>query len=171
MKQMKTLLVALALIFGTISFTQAQDNLIAHIETQKLVEAMPSYQAALGELEKLSKSYETTISELGTELQKTVERYGREAAEQTDEENLRRQKEVQETQQNIYEFRQNASQEIQQKQEELLKPILEQARVTIQKVARAKGYKYVLDSTTGASGVLLADGYDLMADVKADLGI
>ena len=130
-----------------------------------------SYQAALGELEKLSKSYETTISELGTELQKTVERYGREAAEQTDEENLRRQKEVQETQQNIYEFRQNASQEIQQKQEELLKPILEQARVTIQKVARAKGYKYVLDSTTGASGVLLADGYDLMADVKADLGI
>ena len=42
--------------------------------------------------------------------------------------------------------------------------------VAIQKVARAKGFKYVLDSTTG-TGLILADGYDLMADVKKDLGI
>ena len=34
----------------------------------------------------------------------------------------------------------------------------------------AKGYKYVLDSTTG-TGLILADGYDLMADVKKELGI
>ena len=171
MKHMKTLLLALVFFFGAISFTQAQEKLLAHINTQELVEAMPSYQAALGELEKLQKSYETTINELGTEYQKTLERYGREADQQTDEENLRRQNELQETQQNILEYRQNASQDIQKKNQELIQPILEKARVAIQKVARAKGFKYVVDATPGAAGVIMADGYDLMADVKADLGI
>jgi len=164
-------LVALVLTFGAAQFTQAQDNLVAHIDSQKLVEAMPTYQAAIAELEKLQKSYQTTISELGTELQKTMERYSREAETQTDEENLRRQKEVQETRTNIVEFQQNASEDIQKKNQELIAPILEQARLAIQKVAKAKGIKYVLDSTVAAGGVLYADGYDLMADVKADLGI
>ena len=43
--------------------------------------------------------------------------------------------------------------------------------MTIQKVGRAKGFLFVLDSTPGSTGVILADGYDLMPDVKADLGI
>ena len=50
----------------------------------------------------------------------------------------------------------------------MLRPILERAREVIQKVAREKGYEYVLDSSIG-TGVLLADGYNLMDDVKAEL--
>jgi outer membrane protein len=46
---------------------------------------------------------------------------------------------------------------------------MEKAQAAIQKVARAKGIQYVLDSTTG-SGVLLADGTDLLVDVKKELG-
>ena len=46
----------------------------------------------------------------------------------------------------------------------------EKARVAIQKVARAKGYDYVLDSSNGA-GVIMADGYNLMPDVKKELGM
>ena len=52
---------------------------------------------------------------------------------------------------------------------DLIKPIMEKAQAAIQKVARAKGIQYVLDSTVG-SGVLLADGVDLLADVKKELG-
>ena len=39
----------------------------------------------------------------------------------------------------------------------------------IKKVAKAQGFQYVLDSTIG-SGVLVADGTDLLADVKKELG-
>ena len=42
---------------------------------------------------------------------------------------------------------------------------MEKAQAAIQKIARAKGIQYVLDSTVGG-GVILADGPDLMADVK-----
>ena len=171
MKQIKMILVAFALVLGTTGFVQAQDSKIAHIATQALVEAMPTYKAAIGELEKLQKSYDAQINEMGTELQKTMERYGREAEQQTDETNLGRQKEVQETERKILEYRQNALRDLQKKEQDLLKPILEKARLAIQKVARAKGFQFVLDSTPGAAGVIMADGYDLMADVKADLGI
>jgi outer membrane protein len=108
---------------------------------------------------------------MGSELQKTYERYNREAETQTDEENGRRAQEVQETRTNISKYQQSALQTLQTKEQELLKPVYEKARLAIQKVARAKGFDYVLDSTTGAAGVIMADGYDLMQDVKTSLGI
>ena len=171
MKQIKRILIAIALIAGISTTIQAQNSKVAHINTQELVEAMPSYKTALADLEKLQRSYDSQINEMGTELQKTMERYSREVETQTDEENLRRQKEVQETNQNIVAYRQNALKDLQTKEQDLLQPLLEQARVAIQKVARAKGFQYVLDSTPGAGGVIMADGYDLMNDVKSDLGI
>jgi outer membrane protein len=72
-------------------------------------------------------------------------------------------------QKRIQDYQENASKELQTKQEAIVKPILEKAKAAIQKVAKAKGYQYVLDSTIGA-GVLVADGPDLSADVKKELG-
>ena len=61
------------------------------------------------------------------------------------------------------------SKELGQKEMDLYKPIMEKAQAAIKKVAKEKGFNYVLDSTTG-SGVLVADGTDLLADVKKSLG-
>lgn len=170
MKQFTKVVATLALVIAMTGAVQAQDSKVAHIASQELVEAMPAYKNAMAELEKLQKSYDVDIQGMGNELQKTMERYNREAETQTDEENGRRYTEVQETRQNIVKYQQNALQKLQQKEQELLKPIIEQARVVIQKVARAGGYQYVLDSTTGL-GVIMADGYNLMADAKKELGI
>jgi hypothetical protein len=46
---------------------------------------------------------------------------------------------------------------------------VEMEHTTSKKVAKEKGFNYVLDSTTG-SGVLVAEGTDLLADVKKSLG-
>lgn len=170
MKQFTKVIVAIALIVGMTSAVNAQAQ-VAHINSQSLVEAMPSYKTAMAELEKLQKSYDADIQGMGTELQSTMERYNREAETQTEEENQRRMQEVQETRSNIVNYQQTALKKLQEKEQQLLTPIIEKARVAIQKVARAKKYEFVLDSTPGAGGVLLADGYDLMPDAKAELGI
>ena len=47
-----------------------------------------------------------------------------------------------------------------------MNPLIEKARASIEKVGKAKGFQYVLD----ASSVLLADGPNITADVKKDLG-
>ena len=100
-----------------------------------------------------------------------MKKYQAEAETKTAEENGKRAQEVQTTEKTIGDYRANALKDLQKKEVEVLKPVYEQARTTVQKVARAKGYQFVLDSTPGAAGVIMADGYDLMADVKADLGI
>jgi len=168
MKQFKTLLFAAILCIGATTFTQAQSK-IAHINTNDLIEAMPEMKTAKAEMEKLSKTYEAQIQEMATEYQAKMKQYGAEVATKTDEENAKRQEEVQTIEQSIRQFQGTAQEDIQKKQENLMKPVFEKAKVAIQKVAKAQGFQYVLDSTQG-SGVLLADGKDLMADVKKELG-
>jgi len=169
MKQFRTLLVAFALTIGTTSFVNAQSK-VAHIASQELVESMPAFKAAKSEIEKLNKTYDAEIRNMVLELQTTMKKYQAEANTKTEEENAKRAQEVQATEKSITDYRQNALQDLQKKEIELMKPIYEQARTSIQKVARAQGFQYVLDSTTG-TGVIMADGKNLMPDVKKDLGI
>ncbi|WP_339700863.1 OmpH family outer membrane protein [uncultured Marixanthomonas sp.] len=169
MKHLKSVMVALAIFVGATSFVNAQTK-VAHIDTQALVESMPEMKAAQSELDKIQKTYDTEIKAMAKELQTKMTQYDQEAATKTDEENEKRFQEVQGMQSNIQSYRQQAMQDLQKKQEDILKPVLEKARAAIQKVGRAQGFQYVMDSTTG-SGILLADGKDLMIDVKKELGI
>ena len=57
----------------------------------------------------------------------------------------------------------------QKKEFDLLKPITEKAQAAINKVAQELGFDYVLDSTQG-QGVIVANGVDLMTEVKKELG-
>ncbi|MBT8296452.1 MAG: OmpH family outer membrane protein, partial [Gramella sp.] len=128
------------------------------------------YKSAMDQLQKLEKTYDAEIKDMLSEAQSTMQRYEAEANTKSEEENQKRATELQAAQRRIQEHSAKARQDLQKKETDLLKPILEKVRTAIQKVARAKGYDYVLDSTTG-TGVLLADGYNLMPDVKKELGM
>lgn len=169
MKQFKTLVIAVALTLGATTFTNAQSK-VAHIASQELIEQMPEYESAMTQLEQLQKTLDTEIREMVSEAEATSRRYQAEVETKTDEENSRRANEIQQAQRSIQEFRQQAMQQLEQKNMELVRPIMEKARNTIQQVAREKGYDYVLDSSPGA-GIIMADGYDLMPDVKTQLGM
>ncbi|MEL6810073.1 MAG: OmpH family outer membrane protein [Bacteroidota bacterium] len=168
MKNLKLLFVAALLFVGATS-VNAQSK-VAHIDTQALVEAMPEMKAAQSQLEKLQKTYDAEIKSMMKEWEAKVKQYDGEAATQTEEVNLKRVEEVQGMQKNIGDYRNQALQDLQKKEVDLLQPILEKARTAIQKTARAQGFQYVLDSATG-NGVILADGTDLLASVKKELGI
>lgn len=168
MKQFKTLFIAAALFIGATSFTNAQSN-VAHINTSDLISSMPEMKTAQAEMEKLGKTYETDIQTSAAELQNKVKLYEAQAATQTDEENKKRMAEVQGMEQGIRQYQAQAQQDLQKKELELLKPITEKAKAAILKVAKAQGFHYVLDSAQGG-GVIMADGKDLLADVKKELG-
>jgi len=168
MKQIKTLLLAATLFIAGTSFMQAQTK-VAHINTQELIAAMPAMKTAQGEMDKLGKTYEADIKAMATEYQSKMKLYDAEASTKTAEENQKRMVEVQTMQQNIQQYQGQAQQDMQEKELALLKPITEKAKAAILKVARAQGFAYVLDSTQGG-GVIMADGKDLLADVKKELG-
>lgn len=169
MKRMKSILVALALILGSVGVTVAQTK-IAHIDAQELIESMPEYKAAQSSLEKIQRSYETEIKAMMRELENKARLYDSEASSKTEQENLRRFEEIQDMQNNVQAYRQQALEDLDQKRADVFRPILEKAQQAIQKVGKDQGFHYVLDSTMG-SGIILAEGKDLMADVKKELGI
>ena len=147
---------------------QAQSK-VAHVNTQELVESMPEMQNAKSELEKLAKTYETDIQAMATELQNKIKQYDAESSTKTDEENGKRLQEVQGMEQSIRQYQAQAQQDLQKKELELLKPITEKAKNAILKVGNDQGFDYVLDSSQG-QGVIMANGKDLLADIKSELG-
>ncbi|MGV6829582.1 MAG: OmpH family outer membrane protein [Flavobacteriales bacterium] len=169
MKNFKSIAIAFMLLIATTSFVNAQSK-VAHIDTQALLTAMPEMKAAQSQLEKLQKTYDTEIKNLMKEFEAKVTQYGNEQDSKTEAENTARAQEVQEMQNNIAAYREQAIQDLRKKEGDVFNPIREKAQNAIQKVARSLGYQYVLDSASG-SGILLADGKDLLPEVKKELGI
>ena len=130
---------------------------------------MPDMKNAKSELEKLAKTYETDIQAMATELQNKIKQYDAESSSKTQEENGKRLQEVQGMEQSIRQYQAQAQQDLQKKEIELLQPITEKAKDAILKVGNSQGFDYVLDSSQG-QGVIMANGKDLLADVKAELG-
>merc|ERR1712227_47102 len=93
MKHFKSLLFAAVLFIGATTFTSAQSK-VAHIDTQKLIEAMPAYITAKAEVDKLKATYQAELQDQLKELNNKIKQYEAEAAAQTNEENLRRKQEV-----------------------------------------------------------------------------
>ena len=168
MKHLKSLLLAATLILSAILTLQAQSK-VAHINTQELVESMPDMKSAKSELEKLAKTYETDIQAMATELQNKITQYDAESSTKTDEENGKRLQEVQSMEQSIRQYQAQAQQDLQKKELDLLRPITEKAKNAILKVGNAQGFDYVLDSSQG-QGVIMANGKDLLTDVRTELG-
>ena len=165
MKQIKTLLIAALFIFGASQTTSAQAK-TAHVDVSEIMAKMPAMLDAQKQLEKLSGTYDSDYKKMVEEYQAKLKKYEAESATVTDVINGDRSKEVQDMQKRIVDFRDNAQKELQQKESDIVNPLMAKVRASIQKVAKVKGFQYVLDGST----LLLADGPNLTADIKKDLG-
>lgn len=167
MRNLRNLFLAAIMIVG-LNTAQAQE--VAHINVSELIPAMPESKAAQDELTKMQEKLRADLQKMQNEYLQKAEAYQKEAPTAGDALNETRMKELDDMQQRLYLFQQNAQKELEKKELDLTEPIFTKAQQAIHKVARAKGYKFVLDSTIGR-GVILADGPDLMADVKKELKI
>jgi outer membrane protein len=164
-RQFKVLVITAILLIAGSQSTQAQAK-VAHVDVSELMAKMPAMLEAQKQLEKLSGTYDAEYKTMVDEYQGKLKKYEQEATTVTDAVNETRSKEVQDMQKRIVDYRDNAQKELQQKEADIVKPIMEKVKASIQKVGKAKGYQYVLNS----EGLLLTDGPNLTADVKKDLG-
>ena len=165
MKQIKTLLIAALFVLGANQTINAQAK-TAHVDVADIMGKMPAMLDAQKQLEKLSTTYDADYKKMVEEYQAKLKKYEGESTTVTEAVNTERSKEVQDMQKRIVDFRDNAQKELQQKESDLVKPLMEKVRASIQKVGKAKGFQYVLDGST----LLLADGPNITVDVKKDLG-
>ncbi len=164
MKTAKLFLIAFVTFIGT-QFTYAQSK-IAHVDVQDIITNMPAMKDAQKQLEQLSKTYEGEMKVMIEEFQKKLGKYQEEAESVDDKANEARTKEMEDMDKRIKDYRSTAQKDISDKEEALMKPIYDKVRASIEKVGKAKGFEYVFDKTSA----LLANGTNITADVKKDLG-
>ena len=167
---MKSLRKLFAVIILFTAFSTIQAQKIAHIDSEQLLLSMPETKAMEDELKKVQQTYADEYNAQMAALQAKLKKYDAEAPTQTDIKNQERQQEVQDLQQKIEKYGQTAQQEIQKKQFDLLKPIVEKAQQAVKDVAAEKGILYVMDSSPG-KGMIVFEGEDLLAAVKVKLGL
>ena len=171
MKQIRLIAVFTMMVFGSVlSFAQE----IAHIDTQAVIESMPAYKKAEADLETLGKGHQTKIEALQAEYKTFMEAAQKALAGKSPEEaqkiaaaNKYQEKE-QEMQKKYETVAKAAQEEMQAKEKALMDPIEKKVMDAINAAAAKKGVKYVLPA-----GVLVykAGGYDLLNDVKKELGL
>lgn len=171
MKNLKFIAVFAMMIVGSVTVA-AQE--VGHINPYALIQAMPEKVSADAELKALYDKHAAEVKKQEDALQKLVTDTQKEMEGKTDEQMKAlapqlqaKQQEFQTKQQALQTYQQAAQKEVAEKEEALMKPINEKAQKAIDKVAAAKGLKYVID----ASVVLYANGTDILPDVKKELGI
>lgn len=169
MKYFKKLTLIAIFIFSSCFSIKAQSK-VAHINTQELIKVMPEMIKAKDELKKIAKTYENDIQALAKELQTKIDQYEAESSSKTSAQNQKRIEEVQGMEQSIRQYQSQAQQDLRNTELKLLEPIKNKAKSTILMVGKEQGFDYVLDSSEG-QGLLMANGKDLLADVKLKLGI
>jgi outer membrane protein len=169
MKKGILIAVVLALFVSLNSFGQAKIKL-GHIDSMELLQSMPGRDSAEKVLQAHANTLEKQILAMQSELENKYNTFMSEQATMSQLIQQTKMKELQDLQARIEAFQQSAQKDLQDKEKELVQPIIDKAKKAIEEVGKENGFTYVFDSSMG---VLLYDdgGDDIMPLVKKKLGI
>lgn len=151
--------------------TFAQNYKFGHINSQEILSAMPEKDSAVAKLDKFTKTLQDQIEELQVEFNKKYQDYLQKRSTFTDAIREMKEKELNEMQQRAQEFQQVAEQDYQRYQTEVMKPVIDKADSAIKKVAKANGFTYIFDTSTGVILYFSEQSVDIAPLVKKELGI
>ncbi len=176
MKFFPRVLLVAALLLSSTTFVKAQEQAqgqqrIGHINTASLLQIMPGRDSAQLALEQFAMSLQTDLMEFQQEFQKKVEDYQRNEADMPRLMKEHRREELIQMEERIRRYQENAQKELQEKEQELLQPLLEKAQDAIDEVAEEGGFTYILDTSSGAVVFVADTGEDILPIVKKKLGL
>jgi len=167
---MKKTLIAIAIcLFAFGGNAMAQKNIkLGHINSQELMQIMPGRDSVQTVLQTEVTDLENTLKQMQAEAEKRYNDYVANQAGWTELIRQTKQREIQDMSARIQEFQENAQKQLQEREAELTKPIIDRAKKAIDDVAREGNYTYIFD---GAALLYSQDSEDIMPLVKKKLGI
>ena len=168
MRKLKSLLFVAFLALGMSGVANAQK--VGHVNLERVIANMPETRALQADIAKTTKTYKDDIDGMGKKFEAKYKKYSAEQASQTEDVNKQRAEEIQNERNRIVQAEQAAVQDIQEKQQKGLIPILQKAEKAVNEVASEKGLLYILDASAG-KGLLVAKGEDIYDALKAKLGL
>jgi outer membrane protein len=137
------------LFISTTSFSQSQLK-IGHVNFDEIMQALPERDSAQAVLEKETKELTTTYEELTVAYNQLYDDYQKGLSSYPAIVKKTKEDELVDKQKRLSEFEQNATVTIQNRNTELVKPIIEKINKAINKVATENGFTYILDISKGS---------------------
>lgn len=167
----KIFVVLLLALFAVAPASMAQKTIkLGHINSNDLMQIMPGRDSAQAALQKEVEELQNTLKTMQSELEARYNEYMGKESQMSDLIKQTKQRELQDMGARIEEFQKNAQQQLQEREQALLKPIIDRAKKAIEDVAKENGYTYVFDSGVGTL-LYTQDSDDIMALVKKKLNL
>ena len=141
-----------------------------HINSQELLSLMPERLVAETDLQEYAKGLQNQLMSMQSEFQLSYEEYENNKDTYDDLTNQDKVAAIRAIEQRIQNFQQSAQLSLQEKEQELLEPILKKAQDAINEVAKDGKYTYILDSSSGAL-LYSKESEDILSKVKKELGL
>ena len=169
---MKNYIFAFFLVFLAGSFAFGQRY--AYVNTEKILDAMPEYEEAQKEMDRISEEWFNEIEGLFADVDKKRKEYEAEAILLPEALKKQREKDISDAETRAKEMqskRFGPDGDLFMKREELIKPIQDKVFNAIQQVASARNFAFVFDKAN-QSNLLFADAkYDISDAVLSEMGI
>jgi len=161
---MKKTLSIVALLFVTnLAISQSK---VAHVDSQQLLDTMPSRELALKELKAIEDEFRTEIQSMYEEYEKTRAKLEAERSSLSPTIIKSRETNLMGLEQRIQERQQTIQNEMQIRAQELNQPILDRVKQAVEIVAERKKLNYVID---GPNMLYTKGGMDITSEVVVEL--
>lgn len=164
MKKISVLFAAMLLTFG-VGFANAQK--IASMDYETVLSAMPETKKLTADLEAFSKTKGDELNKQGTAFQAELDAYQKSAATLTEAQRKAKEDELTKKQQSLQQLQLTAQNDLAQKREAALKPIIDKINAAVEKVAKANNFEFIVD----ASALIYKAGADATPLVKKELSL
>jgi outer membrane protein len=159
------------IVFLAAGFTMAQRY--AFVDTEYILNRIPSYKAAQDQLDKLAADWQEEIENAYAEIEKMYKDFQAEKVllteemkAQKEEEIINREKEVKQLQQKYF----GRDGNLFTKRQELIKPIQDEVYEAVKEIAAEGNYAVIFDTASGANMLYTDPKYDKSDDVLEKLG-
>ncbi len=168
---MRKVIIIISVLMLSIGIVSAQKY--AFVDTEYILNNIPSYKAAKDKLDEISEEWQKEIETKYTEIEQMYNDYQAEKVLLTDEMRKKREdqimnkeKEVKDLQKNY--FGQNGA--LYKKRQELIQPIQDEIYKAVKDIATESGYAVIFDTSSGPTMLYTNPRYDVSDEVLEKLG-
>lgn len=140
-----------------------------HVNAQAIMQSLPEFIKARGELEAQSKQYENDMKAMQDEIQRKSDEYEKTRSTMNETTRTETENTLNQLMQKYQQAFQDNQQALQKAQQEKLQPIMDKIMTAIKNVGKNGGYVYIMDVSGGIPYISETLSKDVTEDVKAEM--
>jgi len=168
---MKKVILPIAALFLFSGFAMAQKY--AFVDTDYILNRIPSYKAAQEQLDKLSEEWQAEVEAVYAEIEKMYKDYQTEKVLLNEEMRVKREEEIVNKEQAAKDLQKEyfgREGSLYTKRQELVKPIQDEVYRIVKEIATEGNYAVIFDTASGANMLYTDPKYDKSDEVLEKLG-